>query len=130
LVYGLILLSLFKLFSITLTLAGIAGAILSIGMAVDANVLIFARMKEEIKKGDSFSRAIDIGFKRAWPSIRDGNLTTLIEAMIMFFLGTSFIQGFALTTSLGILVSMFSAIFITQTFLEIFIGSKVRKQDK
>ncbi len=126
-IYAGIVLSLFKLIPVTLTLAGIGGVILSVGMAVDANVLIFERMKEERKAGKSFQRMIEIGFSRAWPSIRDSNLTTLIVALIMFFFGTSFIKGFALTLSLGILVSMFSAIFITRTFLRSFIGTRLEK---
>jgi len=126
-IYAGIVLSLFKLIPVTLTLAGIGGVILSVGMAVDANVLIFERMREERKAGRSFQRMIEIGFSRAWPSIRDSNLTTLIVALIMFFFGTSFIKGFALTLSLGILVSMFSAIFITRTFLRSFIGTRLEK---
>jgi len=126
-IYGGIVLSLFKLIPVTLTLAGIGGVILSVGMAVDANVLIFERMKEERESGRSLDSSIRIGFARAWPSIRDGNVTTLIVALIMFFFGTSFIKGFALTLSLGILVSMFSAIFITKTFLRTFIGTRLEK---
>ena len=126
-IYGGIVLSLFKLIPVTLTLAGIGGVILSVGMAVDANVLIFERMREEQKSGRSLDSSIRIGFARAWPSIRDGNVTTLIVALIMFFFGTSFIKGFALTLSLGILVSMFSAIFITKTFLKTFVGTKLEK---
>ncbi len=127
LIYAGILLTLFKLVPITLTLAGIGGAILSIGMAVDANVLIFERMKEERKQGADFSRSVKIGFSRAWPSIRDGNLTTLIVALIMFSFGTSFIKGFAVTLSFGILVSMFSALFVVRTFLRSFIGTRLEK---
>lgn len=120
LVYLAILLSLFKLIPVTLTLAGIGGAILSLGMAVDANVLIFERFKEELRIPErSFPIALEEAFKRAWPAIRDGNFTTLIVAFIMFILGGDFIKGFALTLSLGILVSLFSAIFVTKTFLEL-----------
>ncbi|MCD6500693.1 protein translocase subunit SecD [bacterium] len=126
-IYAFILLSLFKLVPVTLTLAGIGGAILSVGMAVDANVLIFERMKEERKKGESFQKTLEIGFSRAWPSIRDSNLTTLIVALIMFSFGTSFIKGFAVTLSFGILVSMFSALFITRTFLQSFVGTRLEK---
>ncbi len=126
-IYAGTLLSLFKLIPVTLTLAGIGGAVLSIGMAVDANVLIFERMKEERKKGEDFSRALSEGFHRAWPSIRDSNLTTLIVAFIMFGVGTSFVKGFAVTLSIGILISMFSAIFVTRVFLMCFIGKKVSK---
>jgi len=116
-IYILLLLALFKIVGVTLTLAGIAGVIFSIGIAVDANILVFSRMKEELKIGKSIKTSIEEGFVRAWPSIRDGNLTTLIVAFILFAFGTSFIKGFALTLSLGILISMFSAIVITKNFL-------------
>lgn len=125
--YAVFILALFKLIPITLTLAGIGGFILSIGMAVDANVLIFSRMREELEEGRTFSQSVSEGFRRAWPSIRDGNLTTLIVAIILFFLGSSFVKGFALTLFLGILLSMFSAIFITRNFLEFFKGTRWEK---
>jgi len=124
-IYVVLILSLFKLIPVTLTLAGIGGFILSIGMAVDANILIFSRMREELKREQSFSIALEEGFRRSWPSIRDGNLTTLIVALILFGLGTSFIKGFALTLSIGILVSMFSAIFITRNLLRLFVNTKL-----
>jgi len=124
-IYAAIVLSLFKLIPVTLTLAGIGGFILSIGMAVDANVLIFSRMREELKWGKSFAQSVEEGFNRAWPSIRDGNLTTLLVAVILFGFGTSFIKGFALTLSLGILISMFSAIFITKNFLRCFVKTRL-----
>jgi len=127
LIYAIIVLSLFKTIPVTLTLAGIGGAILSIGMAIDANVLIFSRMKEELMAGKSFDMSVEEGFSRAWPSIRDGNLTTLLVAVILFVFGSSFIKGFAFTLSLGILISMFSAIFITKNFLRVFIGTKLEK---
>jgi len=127
LLYAGILLSLFKLIPVVLTLPGIAGLILSIGMAVDANVLIFERMKEEKRSGKDLSLSLKEGVKRAWPSIRDSNLTTLIIALIMFFLGSSFVQGFSLTLGLGILVSMFTAIFVTNTFLELFENTAFEK---
>ena len=125
--YALFFLSLFKLIPITLTLAGIAGGILSLGLAVDANILIFARMREELRSGKSFGLALEEGFKRAWPSIRDGNITTLAVALILFWFGSSFVKGFALTLSLGILVSLFSAIFITKNMLRLFIDTKIAK---
>jgi len=125
--YILFLLALFKLIPITLTLAGIAGAILSLGIAVDANILIFARMREELKAQKNFEAALENGFHRAWPSIRDSNITTLAVALILFWFGTSFVKGFALTLSLGILVSMFSAIFITKNMLRLFIQTKIAK---
>ena len=126
-IYALLVLSLFKLIPVTLTLAGIGGFILSIGMAIDANILIFSRMREELKKGKNFSQSLEEGFSRAWPAIRDGNITTLIVAAILFSFGTSFIKGFATTLSLGILISMFSAIFITKNFLWCFVGTKFEK---
>ncbi|MBI2591847.1 MAG: protein translocase subunit SecD, partial [Candidatus Brennerbacteria bacterium] len=113
--------AIFKLFSITMTLSGVAGFILSIGMAVDANILIFARIKEEIKKGVSRTAAVEEGFRRAWPSIRDSNITTIITATILYFFTGSFVQGFALSLLFGVLVSMFSAINVTRTFLRVFI---------
>jgi len=126
-VYGLILLSLFKVIPITLTLAGVGAAILSVGMAVDANVLIFERQKEERRKGESFKVALENGFTRAWPSIRDSNLTTLLIALVMFVFGSSFVKGFAVALSLGVLVSMFSAIIITKTLMRAFIGTRLEK---
>ena len=96
-------------------------------MAVDANILIFARMKEEIKSGKGLSQAIDEGFKRAWPSIRDSNFNSLIVCAILFFVATSFIKGFAFTLALGIIVSLFSAIFITRIFLMVFVGKWAEK---
>jgi len=102
---------------ITLTLAGIAGVILSIGMAVDANILIFERMKEEMKEGRTIHQAIDEGFKRAWDSIRDSNFSSLITCAILFYFGSSIIRGFATNLALGILISMFSAIMLTRTLL-------------
>jgi len=126
-IYVAIALALFKAMNITLTLAGIGGFILSIGMAVDANILIFARMREEIKNGQPLSQAIQEGFKRAWPSIRDSNLNSLIVCAILFIFATSFIKGFALTLSLGILVSLFSAIFVTRILLMVFVGPRLEK---
>jgi len=126
-IYAGIMLVLFKFVPVTLTLAGIGGAILSVGMAVDANVLIFARMKEERKAGENFIKALEIGFSRAWPSIRDSNVTTLLVAFVMFGFGTSFVKGFALTLSLGVLVSMFSALFVTKNFLRVFAGTRWEK---
>lgn len=126
-VYIALFLLFLKIIPVTLTLAGIGGFILSIGMAVDANILIFARMREELAEKKTFSVSLEEGFKRAWSSIRDGNLTTLIVALFLFSFGTSFIKGFALTLGLGILLSMFSAIFITKTFLKSFEGTRLEK---
>jgi protein-export membrane protein SecD len=126
-IYVAIALAIFKLIPVTLTLAGIGGFILSIGMAVDANILIFARMKEELKAGKSVGAAIDEGFHRAWPSIRDSNFNSLIVCAILFFVATSFIKGFAFTLALGIVVSLFSAIFITRILLQVFVGQWAEK---
>ncbi len=126
-IYILLVLSLFKLIPVTLTLAGIAGFILSIGMAIDANILIFSRLREELREEKNFIRAIEEGFNRAWPSIRDGNFTTLLVAAILFGFGTGFVKGFALTLSVGVLISMFSAIIITKNFLKCFEGTKLEK---
>lgn len=115
--YVILSLALFKLIPVTLTAAGIAGFILSIGMAVDANVLIFERMKEELKKGKSVYDAMHEGFTRAWLSIRDSNISSIITAVVLFWLGTSAVKGFALTLGLGVLVSMFTAITVSRTFL-------------
>jgi len=120
-------LSLYKLIPVTLTLSGIAGFLLSLGMAVDANILIFSRTKEELKTGKTLSQAFEEGFKRAWPAIRDGNLTTLIVNLILLFFGTSFVRGFATTLSLGILISMFTAILMTREFLKLIIFPKFQK---
>jgi len=122
-VYGLLVLAVFKLWPVTLSLAGIAGFILSIGMAVDANVLIFERLKEELRLGKPISNAIEEGFLRAWPSIRDGNFSTLITCFILVQFSTSVVKGFAITLGLGVIISMFSAIVITRNFLRL-VGSE------
>jgi len=126
-IYVILNLAAFKIIPVTLTLAGIGGFILSVGMAVDANVLIFSRMKEELKSGKTLAISIEEGFRRAWPSIRDGNFTTLIVAFILFGFGNSFVKGFALTLIIGILLSMFSAIIITKSFLKCLIGTILEK---
>ena len=122
-VYALVTLMLFKLIPVVLTLSGIAGFILSIGMAVDANILIFERLKEELRAGRTLRQAIDLGWKRAWPSIRDSNSSTLITCIILFWFGSAFgasvVKGFALTLALGVLVSLFTAIIVTRTFLHV-----------
>jgi preprotein translocase subunit SecD len=122
-VYALVSLMLFKLIPVVLTLSGIAGFILSIGMAVDANILIFERLKEELRAGRTLRQAIDLGWKRAWPSIRDSNFSTLITCVILFWFGSTFgasmVKGFALTLALGVLVSLFTAIIVTRTFLHV-----------
>jgi protein-export membrane protein SecD len=116
-IYIGVMLMIFKLIPVTLTAAGIAGFILSIGMAVDANILIFERMKEELKKGKDITDAMHDGFARAWLSIRDSNTSSIISAVILFWFGTSLVKGFALTLGIGVLISMFSAITVTRTFL-------------
>ena len=125
-IYTLLTFAVFKLLSVTLTLAGIAGFILSIGMAVDANVLIFARLKEELRSGRPLASAIEAGFDHAWPSIRDSNVSSMITAGILFwfgrYTGASIITGFALTLFLGVAVSMFTAITVTRTFLRLLVG--------
>lgn len=117
--YTLVIAALVEAIPITLSLAGVAGIILSIGMAVDANVLIFERMKEERRAGASLRQAIDEGFHRAWQSIRDSNVSSLITAAILYFTTTGLVRGFALTLALGILISLFTAIFVTRTFLKL-----------
>lgn len=119
-VYVLIVLSFYKVLPVTLTLAGIAGFILSMGMAVDANVLIFARMKEELAAGKTIDRAIKEGFLRAWLSIRDSHVTTLIGAVVLYAFTTSIVRGFALTLGIGVLTSLFTAISVTRAFLGLF----------
>ena len=115
--YTLVMYAIFRLIPVTLTLAGIAGFVLSIGMAVDANILIFERMKEELRVGKSLPAAVEAGFNRAWNSILDSNVSSLITATILYTLGSSVIRGFALVLILGVLVSMFSAIVVTRTIL-------------
>ncbi|MFN4181422.1 MAG: protein translocase subunit SecD [Candidatus Paceibacteria bacterium] len=119
-IFVVIMLALFKLIPVTLTAAGIAGFIIAIGIAVDANVLIFERVREELKAGRTIADAIENGFGRAWFSIRDSNTSSLIASLILFWFGTSLIKGFALTLGLGVIVSMLSAIVITKVFLRAF----------
>ena len=125
-IYSLVVLSLFKLIPVTLTLAGVAGFVLSIGMAVDANILIFERMKEELRWGKQKLEALFAGFERAWSSIRDSNVSSLITTAILFNFGTGAIRGFALTLAIGILVSMFSAIIVSKTLIRIFWVRKIK----
>jgi len=126
-VYVVVIMASLKLMSATMTLAGIAGFILSLGMAVDANVLIFSRFREELKLGKSFGIALEEGFRRSWPSVRDGNLTVIIVAVILFFFGTSFVKGFSLTLIIGNIVSVFSANFITSYLMRAFVGTRFEK---
>ena len=121
--YCLLVISVFKLLSVTLTLSGIAAAILSVGMAVDANILIFERLKEELRLGRTLTMAVNMGFSRAWPAIRDSNVSTLITCLILFWfadqLGATIVKGFAVTLSIGVIISMISALLITQTILKV-----------
>jgi len=126
--YTLVNLAIYKIFSITLTLAGVAGFILSIGMAVDANVLIFERLKEEMKSGRDLADSVEEGFKRAWTSIRDSNISSLITCVVLYWLGTSLVKGFALTLAIGVLTSMFSAITVTRTLLKLFLVKSLREK--
>jgi preprotein translocase subunit SecD len=124
LIYIAVTLGIFKIIPITLSLAGIAGFVLTIGMAVDANVLIFERIKEELARGLTRASAIEEGFRRAWPSIRDSNTSTIITAVILYYFTSSFVQGFALTLLIGVIVSLFSAITTTRLFLRVFVKDK------
>ena len=126
-IYVLIVLSIYKLLPVTLSLAGIAGFILSLGMAVDANVLIFARMKEELDAQKSLNQAIKDGFARAWLSIRDSHVTTLLGAGVLYIFTTSIVKGFALTLGIGVLTSLFTAIIVSRSFLNLFVGSWFEK---
>ncbi|HUU64983.1 MAG TPA: protein translocase subunit SecD [Dehalococcoidales bacterium] len=131
--YGVLVLAIFKLIPVTLTLAGLGGFILSIGMAVDANVLIFERMKEEIRTGRTLGAAIEAGFNRAWTAIRDSNVTTFIACGILYWVGNSVaagapVKGFALTLFIGVAVSMFTAITVTRTLLRLFVGSRLSRK--
>jgi preprotein translocase subunit SecD len=116
-VYALLTFAAFKLFQVTLTLPGIAGFILSIGMAVDANVLIFERTREELREGKTLYRSVESGFYRAFSSILDGNLTTLISCIALFWLGTGLVRGFALTLGIGVAISMFTAVTCSRTLM-------------
>ncbi len=141
--YITLTLALFKLIGVTLSLAGIAGFIISIGMAIDANVLIFERLKEELISGKSLKAGVEEGFKRAWSSIRDSNISTLITCILLIWFGTSFVQGFAVTLGIGVLLSMFSAITVTRVLLRfvvpwfkkrdggwLFLGTFINKEQK
>ncbi|HEU4672512.1 MAG TPA: protein translocase subunit SecD, partial [Candidatus Limnocylindrales bacterium] len=126
--YAVVVLAIFRLIPVTLTLAGIAGFVLSVGMAVDANILIFERTKEELRLGKSLPLAVEAGFNRAWNSILDSNVSSLITAFILYWFGSSVIRGFALVLIIGVLVSMFTAITVTRTVLRFFVRREsVRK---
>jgi protein-export membrane protein SecD len=144
-IYALLNLSLFRLLPVTLTLPGITGFLLSTGMAVDANILIFERMKEEVRRGRSLRAAAEAGFDRAWTSIRDSNISTLIICAILYWLGSGFsifglrltgapaVKGFAITLAIGVLISMFTAVIVTRTFLRLVferIGERLLKRPR
>jgi preprotein translocase subunit SecD len=131
--YAVLVLAIFKLIPVTLTLAGIGGFVLSIGMAIDANILIFERMKEELQMGRTLGAATESGFKRAWSAIRDSNITTMLVCVILFWVGSSTVEGaqvrgFSLTLFIGICVSMFTAITVSRSLLRIFVGTKLAKK--
>ena len=127
-VYVALNIAIYKLLPVTLTLPGIAGFLLSIGMAVDSNILIFERMKEELRAGRSIRLAVETGFSRAWPAIRDGNLSTLITCAVLYWFGNNFgasiVKGFAVTLAVGVLLSMFTAVFVTRTFMRAFLSTQ------
>ena len=132
-IYAIIVLAIYKAIPVTLTLAGIAGFIVSLGMAVDANVLIFERLKEELIAGRTMKAAVDVGFSRAWPAIRDSNITTFISCVILYWFGSSIptatvVMGFAVTLFIGVAVSMFSAITVSKTFLMLLSGGRFAKR--
>ena len=139
-VYTALTLAVFKLIPVTLTLAGLGAFVLSVGMAVDANILIFERMKEELRAGRAYTQAVEAGFRRAWPSIRDSNVTTLITCGILFSLGggielpglgafnAPLVQGFAVTLGIGVLVSMFSAIVVSRALLRALVGTPLSRR--
>jgi preprotein translocase subunit SecD len=126
-IYAIFTLMLYKMIPVTLTIPGLAGFILSIGMAVDANVLIFERLKEELRAGRPLQQAIDLGWSRAWPSIRDSNSSTLITCVILFIFGSTFgasmVKGFSITLALGVLISLFTAIIVTRTLLHLILDN-------
>jgi preprotein translocase subunit SecD len=133
--YGVLVLVIFKLVPVTLTLAGIGGFVLSLGMAVDANVLIFERMKEELRRGRTLGAAIEAGFNRAWTAIRDSNITTMIVCIILILVGSNIafggsVQGFGLTLLIGVAVSMLTAIIVTRTFLRLLVGTGLAKHPR
>jgi preprotein translocase subunit SecD len=122
-IYAATTFALFKLIPVTLTLPGIAGFVLTVGVAVDANILIFERLKEELRAGRTLRQAIDLGWQRAWPSIRDSNISTIITSIILFWFGSTFgaslVKGFSLTLGIGVLVSLFTAVVVTRTILHL-----------
>jgi preprotein translocase subunit SecD len=131
--YAVVVLAIFKMIPVTLTLAGIGGFVLSVGMAVDANVLIFERMKEELRTGRTLGAAIEVGFNRAWSAIRDSNITTFIVCLVLYVVGSNIVagatvKGFALTLFIGVAVSMFTAIVVTRTLLRLLVGTPLARK--
>jgi preprotein translocase subunit SecD len=118
-IYTILVLAIFNLLGFTLTIAGITGFIVSIGLAVDGNILIFERMKEELRNGRDFEASTKEGFKRAWESIRDSQISTLISALILFYLASGVVQGFGITLTIGIIVSLFTAITVSRLFITV-----------
>ncbi len=127
-IYVVLVLTIYKLIPVTLTLAGIAGFILSLGIAVDANILIFARMREELKAGRTLQQSFKEGFRRAWSSIRDGHVTTLLGSLVLYIFTTSIVKGFALTLGIGVLLSLVTATIISRVLLSNFIGPKLENK--
>ena len=131
--YAVAVLAIFKMVPVTLTLAGIGGFVLSVGMAVDANVLIFERIKEELRTGRTLGAAVEVGFNRAWTAIRDSNITTFIVCLILIVVGGNIVggaqvEGFGWTLLIGVAVSMFSAIVVTRTLLRLLVGTSLAKK--
>jgi len=131
--YSVVILAIFKLWPVTLNLAGIGGFVLSLGMAVDANVIIFERMKEEIRTGRTLGAAIEAGFNRAWLAIRDSNITTFISCIILIWIGGivpggQSVRGFGITLFIGVAISMFTCITVTRTLLRLFVGTETGKK--
>ncbi len=129
-IYGLFNLALYALIPVTITLPGIAGLILSLGMAVDANILIFERIRDELKNGNTLIRSIDNGFLRANSSIIDGHITTLISCFILFIVGTNFVKGFAATLGLGVIISLYTSLNCSKTFLKFLTSYQSMRQKK
>jgi len=136
-IYGILTIAIYKVMGVTLTLPGIAGMLLTIGMAVDANILIFERMKEELRLGKVWKRAMELGFGRAWDSIKDANIATIMTALVLInpldfnFLNTSgMVRGFGITLLIGVLISLFTGVVVTRTFMRLFLRDPSLKKDK
>ena len=127
LIYSILVLSIYKLVPVTLTLAGVAGFILSLGMAVDANILIFSRIREEMKKGKGLMSSFESGFEKAWSAIRDSQFTTLLSTIILYIFSTSLVKGFALTLGIGTVISIFTAVTVTKHLMSLFLRESMNK---